>query len=743
MKKHIYIIPLLIAFTLNAQNDEKSNFDNPKKEFVQDSVTALDEVIIKSNTILGNKFVARNRTGAAYYLSTDDLAKFNYTDINRALNKISGINFYEEDGFGLRPNISIRGTSPERSSKIAVMEDGVLISPAPYSASSAYYFPSIARMQAVEVLKGSSQIQYGPYTTGGAINFVSTEIPKSLKGKISTSFGSFNTGQAHLTLGDSFKNFGYMIEYLNFNSDGFKSLGNDLNTGFDINEITSKIKFEISEKAKIKQSVELKFHNYDEISNETYLGLTETDFEKNPFLRYPGSEKDKMDAEHIQFLLTHELNFNDRFKITTNAYHNGFKRNWYKLDDVVFEGSSQKISKVISNPQNYAGHISVLKGLSDAENALKVKANNREYISKGIQTKIDYHWYGDNNSFNDLEIGLRVHYDEEDRFQWEDKYSITNGFMSLNTFGEKGSQGNRISSANSFASYIMYKYKVKGFTVSPGLRYESITLSRDDFGKNNPSRDLIDLSSRENKVSVFIPGIGINYTINNKFSIFGGIHKGYSPPGSSIGQKAEESVNLELGGRFSISKLNAEIIAYQNDYSNLLGNDLAATGGFGELDPFNAGKALVNGLELLLTSDIIDNTNISVPFSFSYTLTNAKFLTDFGSTQDIWGEVSNGDRIPYIPQHQLNSNIGIKTNKFEINLNGNYNGKFSTIADGSIEIPSYFIFDISFKYKVRPGITYTSKIINLFDEKYAVSRAPAGLRPGHPFGIYAGFEYLF
>ena len=735
MKKIILTLTLLLSLNSYSQNqqNEKSN----------DSITALDEVIIKSNTILGNKFVAKNRTGAAYYLSIDDLAKFNYTDINRALNKISGINFYEEDGFGLRPNISIRGTSPERSSKIAVMEDGVLISPAPYSASSAYYFPSIARMQAVEVLKGSSQIQYGPYTTGGAINFVSTEIPESFKGKISTSFGSFSTGQAHLTLGNSFKNFGYMIEYLNFNSDGFKSLGNDLNTGFDINEITSKIKFNSSEKAKVQQSAELKFHSYDEISNETYLGLTENDFEKNPFLRYPGSEKDKMDAEHTQFLLTHELNFNERFKITTNAYHNGFKRNWYKLDDVVFEGNSQKISKVISNSQNYAGHISILKGLLDSENALKVKANNREYVSKGVQTKIDYHWYGDNNSFNDLEIGLRVHYDEEDRFQWEDKYSITNGSMSLNSYGEKGSQGNRISSANSFASYIMYKYKIKGFTVSPGLRYESITLARDDFGKNNPLRNINDLSSRENKVSVFIPGIGVNYTINNKFSIFGGIHKGYSPPGSSIGQKAEESLNLELGSRFSINKINAEIIAYQNDYSNLLGNDLAATGGFGELDPFNAGKALVNGLEILLTSDLVENKNISVPFSFSYTLTNAKFLTDFGSTQDIWGEVSNGDRIPYIPQHQLNSNIGIKTNKFEINFNGNYNGKFSTIADSSIEIPSYFIFDISLKYKVRPGITFTSKIINLFDENYAVSRAPAGLRPGHPFGIYAGFEYLF
>ena len=47
--------------------------------------------------------------------------------MNNLLGQVPGVNVYQEDGFGLRPNISLRGTSPERSSKITIMEDGVLM----------------------------------------------------------------------------------------------------------------------------------------------------------------------------------------------------------------------------------------------------------------------------------------------------------------------------------------------------------------------------------------------------------------------------------------------------------------------------------------------------------------------------------------------------------------------------------------------------------------------------------------
>src|SRR3712207_8470342 len=142
-----------------------------------------------------------------------------------------------------------------------------------------------SRMEAVEVLKGSSQVQYGPFTTGGAINLVSTPIPNHFSGKAQLSYGSFNTLKAHAHVGDRWKHFGYMVEYLRYQSDGFKKSTAGKPFGFWRNDLIAKVILNTAKEEGMNHSLELKFGYANEKSDESYVGLSETDFQNTPLDR--------------------------------------------------------------------------------------------------------------------------------------------------------------------------------------------------------------------------------------------------------------------------------------------------------------------------------------------------------------------------------------------------------------------------------------------------------------------------
>ncbi|MBT5195946.1 MAG: TonB-dependent receptor plug domain-containing protein, partial [Gammaproteobacteria bacterium] len=145
-------------------------------------------------------------TGAAQYIGEAQLQEQSYSDIQRILRQAPGVSLQVEDGYGLRPNISIRGVATERSGRITLLEDNVLIAPAPYSAPSAYYFPTAGRMHAVEILKGPAAIMQGPYTIGGAMNMISTPIPSVRGGSLKAEAGEDHTYRVHATYGGTSSN---------------------------------------------------------------------------------------------------------------------------------------------------------------------------------------------------------------------------------------------------------------------------------------------------------------------------------------------------------------------------------------------------------------------------------------------------------------------------------------------------------------------------------------------------------
>lgn len=724
------------------------------------AVRAEDEAprIFDQIIVLASKRDVRMTSGSAQFIPAEQLEQFEYSDINRILRVVPGVNIQEEDGYGLRPNIGLRGTGLDRSSKIAVMEDGVLIAPAPYAGPSAYYFPRAGRMSGIEVVKGPGTIKYGPLTIGGSLQLFSTQVPEEATGKIDGLFGQDKRSQVHGYWGTTYEtdafNVGVLLETFQDRSDGFKKLDSGGDTGFEIQDYVGKIRLSSASGARFSQALELKVQYSDEISDATYLGLTQDDYDASPYRRYRASQLDEMDNEHNTFQLSHTIDFSEDINLTTIGYYTAFQRNWYKLDKVVDPiAGSTSTSSILADPMGFAGAYDIIVGGSgfvSADDALSVKANNREYYAAGIQTAVS--WDKDlGETSHSIELSVRYHEDEADRFQWVDDYRMDNGAMLLTSAGVPGTESNRVESAKAWALYLQDEITWGRWTATPGMRFEAIDLKRRDFGKADPDRTGTSLSVKQNDVNVVVGGLGIAYEASEELVLIAGVHEGFAHPSPGSSADAEESLNYELGARTFWSGIEFELIGFFNDYSNLIGSCTASTGGDCTIgDQFDGGKVDVMGVEVTGSIDLGDfgDFGISMPIDFAYTYTDAEFQTDFASSYKPWGSVVEGDKVPYIPDHQFNIGLGAVGERWDVHMNANYTSKTrSTAGQGAIaiedKIDGRWVVDLSASVKVYDGISLFVKAENLFDKEYVAARRPSGLRPGQPQTFSGGFKYTF
>jgi Fe(3+) dicitrate transport protein len=709
----------------------------------------IDEVVVERATLTGGASRVGRIPGSAHYLSPLELERHSHTDVNRVLRTIPGVNVQEEEGYGLRPSIGMRGTGLERNTKITVMEDGVLSAPAPYASPAAYFFPTMGRMQAVEVRKGSSQIKYGPYTTGGALNLISTGIPTALSGRADVIVGSDFMRTLHANVGNTVGPVGFMVEGHYSGSDGFKVIDGGGPSGFERTDLLAKVRVASPASSPIQQSLQLKAGLVVDDSDETYLGLTREDFGVAPFRRYAGSQVDNIRMDQRQVSLRHVIKPASFLDVTTTLYYQDVARNWYKLDAVDpgpgFARAS--LAAMLNSPgQHSEAYRIVTGGTSETDGPLEVKANNREYLSRGLQSIVGFR--GETRGLkHDLELGIRYHEDEEDRIQWVDRYRMDDGVMSRTVAGLRGTDSNQIERAHALAAYGQYRLEIGALGFTPGVRYENIVRRRIDYGRNDTERTGVNLTTRRNTIDVWIPGLSIDYRIAPGILTFAGIHRGFSPPGSGPGADAEMSVSYEVGTRYTSGLASAEVVGFFSDYSNLLGTDLTAGGGEGTGRLFNGGAVHAGGAEasLSLNAGPLVQWVASVPLSINYTYTEARFQSHFRSDFSPWGTVELGDFMPYLPRHQASVSIGAENGVFGIFLSTRYSSRVRTSAgqDGLTSensLGSSLITDLSAEYAVSRGSRVFASVRNLTDELYVASLRPSGLRPGMPRTVLVGVK---
>jgi len=682
-----------------------------------------ESVVITSSHLTVNSDEVARIPGSIEIVDQYTLENSRPQTSTEVLRKISGLNVRDEEGFGLRPNIGIRGLNPTRSTKVLLLEDGIPLTYAPYGDNASYYHPPVDRFESVEVLKGSGQILYGPQTIGGVVNYITRTPPATRTGFVMLTGGSHDYLNGHANYGDTFGNSGVLFEFTRKQGKGAReNIRSGLND-FNFKSVTA---------FSPQQAVTLKFNYYGEDSNVTYSGLREDEFRANP--RQNPFRNDFFYGDRYGASLTHAYVFNPDVILTTNVYGAYFRRHWWRQSS-----NSNERPNDASDPQ--------CAGMANLNTTCGNQGRLRRYLFGGVEPRlrVNSRWFG---TRVETDLGFRFHAEDQERRQENgDRPSSRGGLLVENNHRQN----------HAYSGFFQTRVMLGDFALTPGLRLEHVKYQRTNR-----------LSAVEGKTQVtqLIPGLGISYT-KPRVTFFAGVHRGFAPPrtediinnntGGSIDLDPELSWNYEVGVRTRLHPaIRLDATFFRMDYENQI-VPASLAGGVGSTFT-NGGETLHQGFELSTGFDTAPflqrRFNFYLRGAYTY-LPTAEFKGQrFSSVPGFTTTSVSGNRLPYAPKKLLNGSVGYAhTGGLDTFLEAVYVGSqfaedlnfinpLNTSGQTGL-IPSYTIFNATVNYRVeRLHSTLFVTVKNLFDRLYVADRA-RGLIPGPSRAIQTGVKFNF
>jgi len=682
-----------------------------------------EDVVVVAAEIAGSHERLRRLPGSVDIVDRETLEKSRVMTTNDALRKVAGVHVRDEEGFGLRPNIGIRGLNPTRANKVLLLEDGILLTYAPYGDNATYYHPPIDRFERIEVLKGGAQIAYGPQTIAGAVNYVTPKPPVQRAGSVILTGGNRDYFNGHGSYGATVGRTGFLIDYMRKQGDGSRE-----NLDFKLNDVNGKVVQTVG----AGQTLTLRANYYGEDSNVTYSGLRQDEYFANPRANPFGN--DFFYADRYGASATHAFAVSGDLAITTHLYWNSFRRHWWRQ-------SSNSAQRPNDSADPLCGSMANLNTTCGNEGRL------REYSVWGIEPRISVHHriFGISS---ETDFGVRAHFEHQDRLQ-------KNGTTPTARSGELVESNVRTNDA--YASFVQNSFLFGEWTVTPGIRLEHVRFERTNRLANAGAG-----VTGETDMTRIIPGIGVSHTTGERITVFGGVHRGFAPPrtediisntGGVIDLDPELSWNYEAGVRSTMRPgVSVDATFFRMDYENQV-IPASLAGGVGATLT-NGGATLHQGIELraqIDTAPIIGSSHDAyLRLAYTY-LPVAEFSGTRFSNIPGFGTVSvSGNRLPYAPEQVVSVGVGYARGPIDLLLEAvqtsdQFGDDLNTVAptpDGQRGLlPGHTVWNTAMNYMVARATLFLT-VKNLRDELFIVDRT-RGILPGSPRLVQMGVKFAF
>lgn len=671
--------------------------------------------------VVGTREAALRNPGSGQVLEAADLESARVLTINEALRKVPGVVVRDEEGFGLRPNIGIRGLNPTRSTKVLLLEDGIPAAYAPYGDNASYYHAPIERYEHVEVLKGVDMLRFGPQTIGGVVNYVTPEPPDSFGGSVRVAGGNRGGRNLQAWLGDAV----YRVD-LNWR----RSDGNRDNLDLDQRDLGAKLLWEPAD----GHALVLRANGLEEDSQVTYSGITDAELRQfgrhyNPF------RNDRFKIQRYGGSLTHEWLASERLRFTSNAYWFRFDRDWWRQASTTTDSQCG----AAFTAARLAGQAVDVDGCNSTQGRL------RSYQTWGIEPR--GRWQLDAEALSSLEFGVRHHRERQDRLQ-------VNATSPTGRTGTLAESNRRHTDAQS--GFVQGRFQFGRLELVPALRYEHVDNSR---------RNRLNGRAGDASLDQWIPGLGFIATLSPDWSLYGGVHRGFAPPrtedlidgnGGAVEVDAERSTNAELGLRGRLGRDGSlDLTAFRNDFSNQIAVGSIAGGS----TPLAQGETLYQGLEVASRFEQVDgevwagNLYAQAAVTWLETARQQTPLVALATGLPVAG--SGGQRrLPYAPEWLATLRLGVAEGDWDVSVEAqhvgsqyadfantpvapaNGNGQIGKLADHTLLHAT-----INWQPVELPVAVYLT-MKNLTDRFYIADRT-RGIQVGTPRLYQVGISYRF
>lgn len=680
-------------------------------------VIAEEESIVRLPRIdvIGSKAEMFRNSSTSNIIDEEEMQSSHVMTINEVLRKVPGVVARDEEGFGIRPNISIRGLNPTRSTKVMLLEDGIPLAYAPYGDNASYSYPSIDRFSRIEVQKGANQVKFGPQTIGGVINHITPDAPDKFGGFASLSAGNRDYVHGRFNVGGN----GMLLDYTHKSGQGNRD-----NTNLNIDDLNFKITRALND----AHAVTFRANYFSENSQVGYSGLTAAEF-RNFGAEYYPYENDSFDTVRIGASLTHDWQISDKAILITNYYYLYFDRDWWRSSS----NSNDNLGLAANHPCTTLRDNRVAGRAVNPNDCQANQGRLRTYNTYGVEPRLSV-----DHSLGLLEVGARAHFEEQDRRQ-------VNGATPTARSGALVEDNFRAT--NAYSGFISNRFDLGKFSITPVIRYEHIENERENI--LNGQRNDVNMSE-------WVPGISAAYMPNNQYTYFAGVHRGFAPPrtedlivgNGSQDVDAERSTNYELGMRARPTKaLSIETTAFYNDFDNLIAVGSVAA----NLPGLSQGRAKFGGLELMGNYDFDNGIYSRAAYTWLPIAEQSSPFRRVDNNVAIGGSAS-GNRQAYAPEHTLTAAFGYRKGNWDAMLEAVHVGEqFADFAETRAQnatgingqIKSFTIFNAAINYKMpqhRTTLFLVGK--NIFDREYIVDRT-RGILVGMPALVHVGARYDF